>query len=330
MEAKKEAATPAGDEKRLDQAAPGPSGSPQHTIGNSIIFDTNHGSYVYDVDTQNYYARLPAGNWVLLHQTPQTTLSKADAKIYLKNFPTMATAIETFDKKFGIKPSSNPAIKYETIIYNAMNDSILVKRDKSTTGLVQYYMDKLPMPYVKSLSLLAQFLRPKLDATHQCLQLQTYGQLLYCPECAIYSVPVTVSYTPAAPAASQPSAPTAPTTVSARATVRVGKLTLPKAMVDTLARFYCADPKTGKFNVDATFTTLNSLLQLADLNMIKLPKDLLLGWLFRDSFFVVKYDGKVVSWAENFKVGKEGGFSSGDAVTLLRLGLAIGTLGMIS
>ena len=248
--------------------------------------------------------------------------------------------METFPNRFNIQPSQHAILRHEIIIYNAMNDSILVKRDKSTTSLIQYYLDKFPTPYIKSLPLVLVYLRPKCNSTHSCLELQTYGNVIYCKDCCEYSVPVSSPQSPAITTTTTTTTLTSTgetltistdTTVipTARATLPVGKLTLPQNMVDLISQ-YCADPKTKKFNQDATFTTCNTLLQLSELNNISVPKEILLGWIFRDSLFVQKLDGKVVSWGEYFKVGKENGFTTDHAVTLLRLGLAVGTLGMIS
>jgi hypothetical protein len=57
----------------------------------------------------------------------------------------------------------------------------------------------------------------------------------------------------------------------------VGKLTFYRPVADAIAKMCCSDKKTGKFTVLNTFTTCSSIFQLAGLQKIPIPKDVVWG-----------------------------------------------------
>ena len=217
-----------------------------------------------------------------------------------------------------IKPSPHPILSVPLLCYNALQDSIIVTRDKKNSGLGQFYLDKVKTPYIKLIPEVLPFLRPEFVSGCPCLQLQTYGPVVYCPACTTFRVPQ-----------AQQAQQVQQQTVTYKTISVVGNLTFYKPVADAIASMYCSDRKTGKFIVATTLETCNSIFKLARLMDIPIPKEVVLGFVLRDSLFVRKFDNKVVSWSEYFRV-KEGSFGPGEALSLLQIGLAIGTLGAIS
>jgi hypothetical protein len=87
-----------------------------------------------------------------------------------------------------IKPSPHPIQSVPLLCYNALQDSIIVTRDKNSS-LGQFYLDKVKTPYIKLIPEVLPFLRPEFVSGCPCLQLQTHGPVVYCPACTTFRVP---------------------------------------------------------------------------------------------------------------------------------------------
>lgn len=359
-------ATTAGETSaQAGAAAPAPAPT-SATINRPIVYNTSSGSLVYDVETQKYWIRLdPAqmlliaqqqaqeaakanpgqsqppvaapteAKWFCIHTTPKTVVSKEAARSFLKAHPTFAQMLEQAPKLWPttLAPSPHGILTPTVVLYNALHDSLVVRRDKADSGLAAFAWDKVSSPYVKTVPPLLNLLRPEFTAGCGCGQLQTYGgAVVYCAACTTWRAPITVQLAPqlGTDAATGKQAVVTPTaTVGYRTLAVVGRLTFDKYVGEFMARTYCADAKTGKFAVDNTLALAEALFHLAGLRDVPVPRDVLLGHLLRDSLFVRRIDDKVVSWADHFKV-REVSFGAADALTLVRIGLAIGTLGAIS
>jgi hypothetical protein len=288
------------------------------TVKRPIVYTTSHGALVYDAETQAYWVQY-GEQWLRIHEVLRTTITKDQARGFMKKCRTWTQAVEEIPKSFpNIKPSPHPILSVPLLCYNALQDSIIVTRNKKNSGLGQFYLDKVTAPYIKSIPVALPFLRPEFVSGCPCLQLQTYGPVVYCPACTTFRIPQ-----------AQQAQQVQQQTVTYKTISVVGNVTFYKPVADAIASMYCSNRKTGKFIVATTLETCNSIFKLARLMDIPIPKEVVLGFILRDSLFVRKFDNKVVSWSEYFRV-KEGSFGPGEALSLLRIGLAIGTLGAIS
>lgn len=278
-----------------------------------LSFSTSDGNIIYDIATQGWWMMHGLG-WLQIVEVPQRTITKEEAKVFRRKCPAWnQQLLEEFPKLLpGIKTTGLMPVDLLPLVYwNAMHDSVLVKRNKKNTGLAQFYIDKIKMPFVASLPPLISFLRPEYVTGCPCHQLQTYGNVIYCPACTTFRVQVVQNGA-----------------VVTQVVSMVGKLTFFKPTADAL-RSYCVDPRSGRWVVDATFSTFCSVFHLANLQNIPAPKEVIIEFILRDSLFARNWNEKTANWASWYQV-QETSFGAGDALVLIRLGLAIGTLGMIS
>ncbi|KXS12838.1 hypothetical protein M427DRAFT_59158 [Gonapodya prolifera JEL478] len=273
----------------------------------------NGGALIYDVETQSYWTT-HGQHWVRFHVVAKVTISKDDARSFMEKCKNIEEALTYAPKRFpSIKPCVHPALKPTLLYFNALHDSIIVKRNEADSGLAPFYMDKIRPPLIKTLPAAIPFLRPEFTPSCSHIELQTYGPVLYCPSCTSFRVQEKHG-----------------DTVVNKTVAVVGRITFFKPTAETIAKLYCADPKTGKFGLEATMNTCEAIFHLCSLKSIPhMPPGLVLSIVLRDSLFVRKFDNKVVSWAEYFKV-REDSFGAGEAIALVRLAVALGTLGAVS
>lgn len=143
---------------------------------------------VYDIETQSYWA-FTHTLWICFHQILKITVDKATARNFIKKCTTWGEAVEQFPKQFpNIKPATVPVITPGMVFFNALQDSIMVKREKKDSSLSQFCLDKLKRPYENHIQALIPFLRPEFVAGCTCLQMHTYGPLMYCPKCTKWKI----------------------------------------------------------------------------------------------------------------------------------------------
>lgn len=290
--------------------------------------------------------------WLRIHCCPApVTISKAEARAFLKAHPTWpqicAAAPSVWPAALG-PPSSHPILSPQMLLYHALHDGIIVRRDKTDTGIAQFAVDKLSMPFVRTLPTALPLLRPEFTpsvmsglvaeddaAACQCdaAQLEHYGPagVVYCPGCTTVRQAETVLLRSVASDGKTPVE--MPVTKSYRTVCVVGRLTFRKPVADALANFYCADlEKSGRFVVAGTFRCCEMLFHLAPLGEVVktgVPPEMVLGWVMRDSLFVRRFDDKVVNWAEYYKINDDS-LGGGETLLLSSGELDIGTIGAIS
>ena len=301
-----------------------PSGGPVFTVAeinpkSPIIYNSGPVSLVYDIETQSYWARVvdQVSFWIRVHQTPKTTVTKKEAMNFLKSCKNWEKVVEEGPKMFpGIPGPKSKLLKPAIMYYNALHNSITVKRDSEDTNVVKFILDKVAKIGAYGIVNEVLFLRPEFVYPCPCLQLQTYGLVAYCPACTIFRIQRQDPQTAA---------------VGWVTLARVGKIAVDWRLAEELVRATCCDATTRKFSVENTWSMCNAVFHLANLEAVPIPKYIMLGYILRDSLFTIKGNGTRVSWIEYFKVSQNSfGVSAGDALLLVRVALAIGTLGAIS
>ncbi|KAJ6443729.1 ABC bile acid transporter [Purpureocillium lavendulum] len=283
---------------------------PASPTNNSIVFKTPTSQLVYDIGQQSYWT-VRNTSWERIHDVPTITIKKSEARKFLRVCDTWEKVVAQLATFFpGIQPAESRTLSHSILFFNALHDSIIVLRKKENSSLAQFKMDKLGVPPINSVPHLLPFLRPRFITGCACPRIQTFPTFLFCPNCATFRARQVksgiVSYS----------------TISI-----VGKLTFNKLVADSLA-MYCADTQSGKFIIENTFSTLDAIFHLAAIRNIPATQEQIVRLILQHCLSVRQLsDNAVVSWAYHYKA-KE--FGLGDAISLLRLGLAIGTLGTLS
>ncbi|OAQ61771.1 hypothetical protein VFPPC_09560 [Pochonia chlamydosporia 170] len=292
--------------------------SVKHNLKDPIVFNTPLGIQIlYSKSIQEYW--IPSnGQFTSLIKIDKKQITKTEARQFLATIKTWDDIVTNLPKQFpNIKPSPNEQLLPSAlVVFNALHDSIRVKRNEQDSGLAQFYFDKLKLGGKQSKTLIP-LCRPDFDYACRCLQLETYGPVAYCRNCTSYRVREGDGY---------------------RLISMVGVLTFRMDMACAIYALCCEG--TGTVVVDAAFRTFCELLPFANLGGIPAPREVVVTWLMRDSLFIGRPGSPAVSWGSMFCDMRvpgqvEGGrmsrqFGVGDAVGLARLGLAVATLGMIS
>lgn len=284
-------------------------------VKNPIIFDTQYGALIYDVDARAYWVLYNTTTWLRIHVMPRITITKGEARSFLAKCPRFPHALEELPRRFpSLQLSSKHAMLSPTILcYNAMHDSIIVKRDKASSGLVPFYLDKVKAPLRDALPPVLPMLRPEFTAGCTCPELQTYENLEYCSACTTFRA----KGEPLWPVQGQREQPTNRGIQRA-----VGRLTFEEGVAVAIVGVFCNG------TVEGTFETCNMLFPLAGLKTLPIPHEVTVELVLRYSLFA-KANNKVITWAELFAPRQRVAGVS-ETVGLIRLGLAIGTLGTIS
>lgn len=280
--------------------------------------------------------------WLRIHVTPLAHVSKVDARAFLKAHPTWPLMLAAAPRAWPdvLAPATHAILQAHTLAFHALHDSVVVRRDKEDSGIARFALDKLSMPYVRTLPLVVPLLRAEHVASTlsglvaaddgaacrceaETLERFDPARVVYCSACTTFrQEPVTVVVRSVGGDGKTPVE--VPMAAGAgggelRTVCVVGRLTFRKAVADALANFYCADlEKSGRFVVAGTFRCCEALFHLAPLaDVVRLgvpPEDVLM-WVLRDSLFLRRFDDKVVSWAEYYRITPES-LGAGESLSL--------------
>jgi hypothetical protein len=132
----------------------------------------------YDATTQEYYLFTCEGA-LLLHKTQPIILTKRKARKFMYDWPQGNDAVQVLGKKLKVPKSSSPLISCKMVIYHAVHDSVIVKRNSGNTGLFRFCVDKVVKvanPGFLMKDVYTQFVRPDFGCVLSC----TCPQVYYC------------------------------------------------------------------------------------------------------------------------------------------------------
>ncbi|KAL2847381.1 hypothetical protein BJX68DRAFT_268248 [Aspergillus pseudodeflectus] len=242
----------------------------------------------YDAATQEYYLFTCEGA-LLLHKTQPIMLTKRKARKFMYDWPQGNDAVQVLGKKLKVPKSSSPLISCKMIIYHAVHDSVIVKRNSGNTGLFRFCVDKVVKvanPGFLMKDVYTQFVRPEFGCVLKCTcpQVYYYGRTVYCPTCTSYRTPLCINLnnlTPKAPRV-------------------VGKLTMPIPIARIILH-ECAEPGTTKLSIPLAYKALVRCFSMHNVSKIPLKEEELVGNLLRDCLFVETESGRSSSSAKKGK-----------------------------
>ncbi|KAL3486797.1 hypothetical protein BJX62DRAFT_241671 [Aspergillus germanicus] len=242
----------------------------------------------YDAATQEYYLFTCEGA-LLLHKTQPIILTKRKARKFMYDWPQGNDAVQVLGKKLKVPKSSSPLISCKMVIYHAVHDSVIVKRNSGNTGLFRFCVDKVVKvanPGFLMKDVYTQFVRPDFGCVLSCTcpQVYYYGRTVYCPACTSYRTPLCINLnnlTPKAPRV-------------------VGKLTMPIPIARIILH-ECVQPGTTNISIPRAYKALTRCFNMHDVSKIPLKEEELVGNLLRDCLFVETESGRSSSSGKSGK-----------------------------
>ncbi|KAL3451542.1 hypothetical protein BJX65DRAFT_304133 [Aspergillus insuetus] len=242
----------------------------------------------YDAATQEYYLFTCEGA-LLLHKTQPIVLTKRKARKFMYDWPQGNDAVQVLGKNLKVPKSSSPLISCKMVIYHAVQDSVIVKRNSGNTGLFRFCVDKVVKvanPGFLMKDVYTQFVRPDFGCVLSCTcpQVYYYGRTVYCPACTSYRTPLCINLnnlTPKAPRV-------------------VGKLTMPIPIARIIVH-ECVEPGTTSISIPRAYKALTRCFNMHDISKIPLKEDELVGNLLRDCLFVETESGRSSSSGKSGK-----------------------------
>ncbi|KAL4879368.1 hypothetical protein BJY04DRAFT_220220 [Aspergillus karnatakaensis] len=95
----------------------------------------------YDASTAEYFLFTDKGALVI-YKTPRFEITKKRARQIVSVFPDSSNAVDVIGREFNFPKSNNPLLPDRVIVWHAVHDSIIVKRNSRPTGLFEFAFDK--------------------------------------------------------------------------------------------------------------------------------------------------------------------------------------------